>query len=192
MAAMRLTLLPVLAVAAASAMSFAWVGVSTWDNAKTGLLAALSVIAAATLVRLARGLPFTNPDHFEPGEVEKVVEAVTLLSRALRALLGVTLSVMVLVVLAAPLSAAIGRAALQPWLIEGLLQGLSATVGGGLAFALARIWQVVGSDLGLLEKQGQFMIRAVGRKQRQADEEQEKQGDAPPFKTPSGYGQRVQ
>jgi hypothetical protein len=189
---MRLTLLPVIAVAAASAMSFAWVGVATWDNAKTGLLAALSVIAAATLVRLARGLPFTNPDHFEPDEVEKVVEAVKLLSRALRALLGVTLSVMVLVVLAAPLSAAVGRAAIQPWLIEGLQQGISAAVGGGLAFALARIWQVVGSDLGLLEKQGQFMIRAVGRKQRKADEEQEKQGDAHPFKTPSSYGQRVQ
>lgn len=189
---MRPTLLPVVAVLAASAITFAWVGVPAWDNAKTGLLTALSVIAAATLVRLARGFPFSNPDHFEPDEVEKVVEAVKKTARALRALLGITLGVMVALVLAQPISLAIADAPLPLIMVDLFHRCLSAALGAGCAFILARMWQVVGSDLSLLDRQGMFTIRAVRRKQRKADEDREKQSDIPPFRTPKDYGKRIQ
>jgi hypothetical protein len=55
---MKLKLTPVLVpglVAAAAAVS---IRVSTWDSIKVSLITALSVAAAAALVRLSRGLPF--------------------------------------------------------------------------------------------------------------------------------------
>lgn len=174
-----------------AAMSYLWVGLSIWSEARTGLLTALSVIAAATLVRLARGLPFTNPDHFDPDEVEDVVRAVKKLARALRALLGVTLVVMVLLVAVQPAASASVGAHFAGQVADVAFRLLSSAIGGGLAFALARMWQVVGSDLGLLDRQGLFIIRAVRRKQRKSDEEREAQGDVAPFKAPSNYGDRI-
>lgn len=181
-----------LAPVAAAAISAALVGVSTWDEAKTGLLAAMSVIAAAALVRLARGLPFSNPDHFEPDEVEQVTGAVKQLARSLRAFLGVVLAAMVLLVLLQPLANIVERL----WLITQakalIVQGLSGLVGGALAYVLVRIWQIVGSDLSLLDKQAKFMVRAVHRKAREKEEARAEEAEAIPFKTPEGYGRRLQ
>lgn len=190
--AMRLTLLPVVATAAAAALSAGLVGIGTWDTTKTGLLTALSVIAAAALVRLARGLPFTNPDHFELDEVEQVTSAVKQLARSLRLFLGVALSTMVLLVLAQPLANVIGRLSLTASAQEVLLRLLSGIVGGFLAYVLVRLWQIVGSDLSLLDKQAQFTVRAVQRKARRKDEERAEQQAVPPFQTPEGYGRRLQ
>lgn len=189
---MRLTLLPVVATAAAAALSAGLVGIGTWDTTKTGLLTALSVIAAAALVRLARGLPFTNPDHFELDEVEQVTSAVKQLARSLRLFLGVALSTMVLLVLAQPLANVIGRLSLTASAQEVLLRLLSGIVGGFLAYVLVRLWQIVGSDLSLLDKQAQFTVRAVQRKARRKDEERAEQQAVPPFQTPEGYGRRLQ
>ena len=189
---MRLTRLPVVATLAAAAISAALVGVGTWDKTKTGLLAALSVIAAAALVRLARGLPFTNPDHLEPDEVEQVTGAVQQLARSLRAFLGIVLAAMVLLVLAQPLANLVERL----WLVEpakaAIRMGLSATVGGALGYVLVRLWQVVGSDLSLLDKQSTFMVRAVHRKARAKEEERAEKLGTVPFETPEGYGKRLQ
>lgn len=189
---MRLTLLPVVATVAAAALSAGLVGIGTWDTTKTGLMTALSVIAAAALVRLARGLPFTNADHFEPDEVEQVTSAVKQLARSLRVFLGVTLSTMVLLVLAQPLAHVVGRLWLTASAQEVLLRLLSGIVGGFLGYVLVRLWQVVGSDISLLDKQAQYTVRAVHRKARKRDEERAEQVAAPPFKTPEGYGSRLQ
>jgi len=188
---MRLTVLPIVAPAAAAAVSAALVGLGTWDDARTGLLAALSVIAAAALVRLARGLPFTNPDHLDVDEVEQVTAAVQQLARSLRAFLGIVLATMVLLVLVKPLAGLVSLL----WITEGakdtFQRALSGTIGAALAYVMVRIWQIVGSDLGLLDKQVHFMVRAVHRKAR-AKEEAEAEAAPMAFKTPEGYGQRLQ
>jgi hypothetical protein len=189
---MRLTRLPVFVTFAAAGLSAALVGVGTWDKARAGLLTALSVIAAAALVRLARGLPFTNPDHFEPDEVEKVAAAVKQLARSLRVFLGVTLATMALLVLAQPLAHVVGRLWLTATAQDVLLRVLSGLVGGFLGYVVVRLWQIVGSDLSLLDKQAEFTIRAVHRKARKRDEERAEQEAIPPFKTPEGYGRRLQ
>lgn len=189
---MRLTRLPVFVTLTAASLSAWLVGIGTWDKTNAGLLTALSVIAAAALVRLARGLPFTNPDHFEPEEVEKVIAAVRQLARSLRLFLGVTLTTMGLLVLAQPLANLVARLPLAAPAQDVLLRVLSAIVGGALSYVLVRLWQIVGSDLGLLDKQAEFTIRAVNRKARKRDEERAEQAALPPFKTPEGYGRRLQ
>jgi hypothetical protein len=187
---MRLTLVPVIATVTAGSLSGWLVAVSTWDAAKAGLLVALSVIAAAALVRLARGLPFTNPDHFEPTEVEQVTGAVKQLARSLRALLGLTLAAMVLLVLATPVKG--GLLPIPPWATAISERALSTLIGAALAFVLARMWQIVGSDIGLIDKQAAFVVRAVHRKQRKLSEERERDSTIPTFETPEGYGKRLQ
>jgi len=189
---MRLTRLPLIVTPAAAVLSAALVGIGTWDKTKTGLLTALSVIAAAALVRLARGLPFSNPDHFEPDEVEQVTSAVKQLARSLRAFLGVALCAMVLLILAEPLENLISKLWLAPAAKTALTQSLSGIVGASLAYVLVRIWQIVGSDLSLLDKQANFMVRAVNRKARARDEEKAERDGLPAFKTPEGYGRRLQ
>ncbi len=189
---MRLTWLPIAAVCIAAAVTYLWVDASVWNDAKTGLLAALSVIAAATLVRLARGMPFTNPDQFEAEEVEKVVAAVKQLSRSLRALLGVTLLAMVLLVVVPALTDSLARLRPTPPWLPFVKAVLSASVGATLAFAMARLWQIVGSDLSLLDRQGSILIRAVHRKERKKDEDKDQKSEVPGFKTPEGYGKRLQ
>jgi len=136
-------------------------------------------------------LPFTNPDHFEADEVEQVTKAVQQLARSLRAFLGVILAAMVLLVLAKPISGLISRLWLTEAAEDVFQRALSATIGAALAYVMVRIWQIVGSDLGLLDKQAQFMVRAVHRKAR-TKEEAEAAAAPMAFKTPEGYGRRLQ
>lgn len=188
---MRLTILPVVTTLAAGATSAALVGVGAWDGAKAGLLTALSVIAAAALVRLARGLPFTNPDYFEVDEVEQVTAGVKQLARSLRAFLIVVFGSMVLLVFVLPLSKEV-VALFVPLAAQWIDRGLSFAVGAVLAYVLTRIGQIIGSDLGLLDKQADFMVRAVHRKARDKEEARAEALGTKPFKTPEGYGRRMQ
>lgn len=187
---MTLTRLPVIVPVVAAGASFAWVGVVTWDNLRTGIVTALSVIAAATLVRLARGLPFANPDHFEPDEVDKVIGAVKQLARALRLLLGFTLATMFLVIVASSLVSGLAKVPhLNSPYVEKAVSAITAAM---LSYVVVRIWQVVGSDISLLDEQARFLSRAVHRKQGKKFEEQVEGSNIPPFKTPEGYGKRLQ
>jgi hypothetical protein len=180
------------ATLAAGAFSAALVSVGSWDKTKGGLLTALSVLAAASLVRLARGIPFSNADHFEPQEVELVTAALRQLARSLRAFLGVVLGTMVLLVAAQPLSHLIDRL----WLVDTakayLDRAISFFVGAALAYVLSRMWQIVGSDLSLLDKQADFIVRAVHRKARAKEEKEADELGTVPFNTPEGYGRRLQ
>ena len=113
------------------------------------------------------------------------------LARSLRAFLGIVLATMVLLVLVKPLAGLVSLL----WITEGakdtFQRALSGTIGAALAYVMVRIWQIVGSDLGLLDKQVHFMVRAVHRKAR-AKEEAEAEAAPMAFKTPEGYGQRLQ
>ncbi|MCA3739261.1 MAG: hypothetical protein IM673_14565 [Phenylobacterium sp.] len=192
---MRLSVTPVLTTFLGATLAAGFVRMGTWDEIKAGLMTALSVVAAAALVRLARGLPFTNPDHFEPDEVEQITAAVRQLARSLRMFLGVTLVTMAILAMAKPLGNLVG-------LVSGVLHApeanlighrvLSGLLGGMFAYVAARMWQIVGSDLSLLDKQAEFTERAVHRKSRKRDEEINDIPGATPFQTPEGYGRRLQ
>jgi hypothetical protein len=188
---MRVTVLPVVTTVSAGAISALLVSASAWDGLKAGLLTALSVIAAAALVRLSRGLPFTNPDHFEADEVEQVTNAVKQLARSLRAFLVVVFAAMVLLVFVKPLADEATAIFIAP-AAQAIGRALSFVVGSALAYVLTRVGQIVGSDIGLLDKQAKFMVRAVHRKARDKEEARAEAAGLTPFKTPEGYGRRIQ
>lgn len=188
---MKIKLAPILMPGLAATVAAAAVRVSTWDSVKTSLITALSIAAAAALVRLSRGLPFTAASHFEPREIEQITMAVIQLARSLRAFLAVTILSMGTLIVVAPLmelSSGLRSTALIWW--GGRF--FSALVGGILAYVVVRLFQIVGSDLSLLNEQSKFMVRAVKREPEKTSQQTLTPGVGGGFRAPENYGQRIQ
>jgi hypothetical protein len=188
---MRIKLAPVLVPGLVAVIAAVSVRVSTWDSVKTSIITALSVAAAAALVRLSRGLPFSAASNFEPQEIQQITAAVIQLARSLRAFLAITILSMGVLIMVAPLIALadpMRNSAVVWW--GGRV--LSSIIGGLLSYVVVRLFQIVASDLSLLNEQSKFMVRAVQReaeKQRAAPLAAEMGSD---FRTPENYGQRIQ
>lgn len=189
----RVTWTPIVSLAAAGAASATLISVANWDLLKMGVMAALAVVAAAALVRLARGLPFTNADHFQADEVELITNAVQVIARSIRAFLLIVLATMIGLVFLAPATRVVTRLldafGRESWFVA---PGASFLMGAAMGYVLIRLWQIVGSDISLLEKQSELMVRAVHRKARLAEETADKQAGHAPFVTPEGYGRQLQ
>jgi hypothetical protein len=172
-------------------LAFHFVGLGFWDTSKQAILVSLSVIAAGALVRLARGFPFTSPDHYEVDEIRNLAVAIEKIIRALRALILFVLAVMVMLVIAKPgrdfIVSIVPEAGQSLW-VE---QGLSAILGFMLAYVFMRMVQVVQGDYDLTILQSGFLVRAVERRQAKAFEELERKGGPSKFKNPEGYGKII-
>jgi len=160
---MRLTVRPIVIPLAVGLAAAVMVAPTRWEQWRTGLVPALSVIAAGVLVRLARGLPFANPDHFELEKFRQVSATLGKIAGALRMLIYVSLTAMVAVILVPSISA-FGRNELLPDLSEWLDRGLSFIVGYTLTYAFVRVTQVVEGDISLLRLQSTVMEQAISKK----------------------------
>ncbi|WP_097091401.1 hypothetical protein [Novosphingobium sp. Chol11] len=173
----------------------AWfaVPVDFWSDARSSLLTAFSVIAAAVMVRLARGLPFTNADHFEVEEIRQVATAIKQIMRSLQALIGFILATMIAITFADRVHDLFAQYGL-PTTRYIADHALSAALGFCLAFVLVRIIQVVRGDYSLVELQSKFMIRAVERKEaKKYDEARASSAKIePPYRAPEGFGRLIQ
>lgn len=140
-----------------------------WEANRAALLVMLSVIAAGTLVRLARGLPFTTPDHYELTEIKQLTKAVQEIMAKLRILVVMIVATMVLLVLAYPLVGFIGRS--TGWGMPALEVIASTILGAFHAYVFVRMYQVVRGDEDLTTVQSGFIERAVERRQAKKFEE---------------------
>jgi hypothetical protein len=161
---LRLSYSSLLIPVAFGAASGAWVSVSAWGELRSNLLPALSVIAAGVLVRLARGIPFSNPDQFEVQEARRISAAFVQVVRSLRALIYAILVAMlwlaVIPSLAQQLDPAISKTAFGRFLNPTL----SATVGLVVAYAITRMIEVVQGDVSLAILQQSLLVKATERK----------------------------
>lgn len=148
----------------AGALAALTTNIEFWDGSKQGLIAALSVFAAAILVRLARAWPFTNPDHYEVSEVRQLAKAIDQINRSLKGLITIIIvnliSIMILKSAYSFFSVnmIIGVA---PKLIPGVLIFVIAFM---FCYVLVRVIQVVQGDIVLTSMQSKFIVRAVERK----------------------------
>jgi ABC-type amino acid transport system permease subunit len=182
---------PVVAAIVGTGVSGMLLSLDFWSEARQSLLVALSVIAAAVLVRLARGLPFTNPEIFEVEEIRSVVRAVHQVMRSLKVLIMVIFASFLLLILAAPLEKAALKLEFAQNYGPSIDALLSALIGLLLAYVFVRIIDVVRGDYDLVSLQGLFMVRAVERRQGKRFEEHQNAPGASPFQTPEGYGRRI-
>lgn len=155
----HLTLKPILLPIFAAAACAAFVDQELWGNLQTGLLVVLSVISAAVLVRLARGLPFSNPDHFRLEELNRIAAAIHATAQALRVLIfACWLSMGAIIFFSwAQFPYVAGWTELAERVFSG---GIGLVIG----FVLARAVQVVEADIGMIGLQAQVMANVISRK----------------------------
>lgn len=164
------------------------VDIYSWEAARLWLIPALSIVAAAVLVRLARGMPVTNPDHVRDEEIDEVVGAFTSLAQSLRTLFFVVLATIVCVGLAAPVAVVIAE--LFPVSFDYGNRLGSSLVGVGVGYCLARMLQVAQSDVSITKLQARLLRQAVARRQAKKFETDAMQPTS--FKQPEGYGKPLQ
>ncbi|WP_037431504.1 hypothetical protein [Sinorhizobium fredii] len=187
---MKIKLSHLLIPAFGAATAALTVSVDFWDSSKAAILTALSVIGAGVLVRLARGLPFTNVDQFQLDEARKISSAIKQSIRALRVLIFVIIMAMVSLVLVKGLTATITAALPHGNVFVG--PAASGLVGLLLSYILVRITAVIQGDVALVDLQSDFFVRAVERKQGERFEKARSSAPDVPPANPKGYGKVIQ
>jgi hypothetical protein len=162
---MKVSAVPLLLPLAGAACAGALVSVAQWEALRSALLPATSIIAAAVLVRLARGLPFTNADHFTLAQFRSIAGKLEENARKLRALIFVCLAgVAVLVVAPDALKALSAIPGLPHWSVASLDRVTSAIIAALQIYAFARVIEVVHSDVSLLRLQAKVLETVIARK----------------------------
>ena len=178
---------------ACAGLAWAEVSVAFWESAKPSLMVALSVIAAGVLLRLARGLPFTNPDHFEISEARKIAAAMRSSARALRALIFAVFTTMMALVFAPSIALSLNRfLENHPDLQSYILPATSALIAFLLTYVFVRIATVIQGDIALIDMQSKLLENAVAQKQGKRFEEMLASNESPPIRNPEGYGKIMQ
>jgi hypothetical protein len=182
-------ILPIVAGVSAGTM----IHLHAWDNLRSALLPALSVIAAAVLVRLARGLPFTNADHFTLSEFRSVAGKMEANARKLRALIFVCLIALAVLTFGSGIVAAIASVPrILPWVPQaagGVTSGLIAAL---VVYAFTRVVEVVHSDVGLLRLQAKVLEGVIASKNAAKFERQVEATNRPGIAGADRFGTRLQ
>ncbi|WP_420725640.1 hypothetical protein [Hwanghaeella sp. LZ110] len=161
-----------------------------WDEFRTGTIVALSVIAGAVFVRLARGMPITNMEYFEINEIEELSYAVKDVMRRMIQLLYFCLIGIFLTTFISLILKAIAKI---PFIDQTQAEYVNSIVTGCvvvfIAFTFMRAIVLVRGDYDLVELQAELMTRFV--KKKRADEIKKNIEDSDrkrPYKTPDSYG----
>lgn len=169
----------------------AFVSVDFWDASKAAILTALSVMGAGVLVRLARGLPFTNVDQFQLDEARKITKAIKQSVRALRVLIIVILGAMASLVVLKGLVISIALRWPDAAVITN--EVASGAIGLFLGYIIIRITAVIQGDVGLVDLQSEYFVKAVERKQGERFEKSRSKTSADvPIANPKNYGKIIQ
>ena len=171
-----------------------FVPLGAWEALRPALLPAISIVAAAVLVRLARGLPFTNADHFSLSDFRSVASKLESNARKLRALIFVCLG-SVIGLIAFPDLAKMELFPLVPflsWMPEVINRVLSFLLGGAMVYAFARVIEVVHSDVSLLKLQAKIIETAIAAKNAKNFDEQIKPTVNNPISGAKGFGRPLQ
>lgn len=140
-----------------------------WVDIRPALIPAIGVLAAAVLVRLARGLPFTNPDHFTLEEFRAVSTKLQVNARYLRALIVVCIAAILAITVGPALFTQLPPAPSSAlWLARVTEGAISAAIGYLMAYSFVRILEVVQSDVMLLKLQSQVLENVITNKNAKA------------------------
>lgn len=141
------------------------VSLDAWEVLRPALLPAISIVAAAVLVRLARGLPFTNADHFTLDQFRRVAANLETNARKLRALILVCLAGIVCLIVGNNLVELIAHLTSR-WPVVGEIFAklMSGAVGLLLTYSFVRVVEVVHSDVALLKLQSKILETVIANR----------------------------
>lgn len=188
---MKLTVAPIVIPPFVGILAAATVSVDTWDDWRTSLLPALSIIAAGVLVRLARGLPFTNADHFKLEQFRDVSRRLKAISRSLRLLAYIAIGTMLALIIAKNIHS-LAAQFLVPWASDTVEKIISFGLGMGVSYAVVRIVQVIEGDVTLLKLQSDILDTVIARKNGAAFEATQATAVRAPIAGADTFGKTVQ
>ena len=143
-----------------------------WETMRGGLLPALSVIAGAVLVRLARGFPFTNADRFTLNQFRRTADSLKDVAYKLRTMMFVCLSGMAGLVIFPPFLDYMDRGSL-PAVVLCCIQGtMSGLLAAATVYAFVRMMEVTQIDLTLLKLQAKLLEDFIAAKNAKAFEQE--------------------
>ena len=173
--------LSIQSVIALALATMAWwhLDLEVWLAAAPGVMVSLSVIAAAILFRLGRGLPGFSVDELNVEDIRKLTSAYTAVAKRLG-------TILVLVGLA------IGSVIAAYFVGETPLWVRPAVTSLGmfsLALVICRAVALVRGDLDLIRLQAKLLVQdARSRRAREQAEEIEDAQRTRPFRNPPGFG----
>jgi len=188
---MKLTVAPIVIPPFIGILAAVTVSVDTWDVWRVSLLPALSIIAAGVLVRLARGLPFTNADHFKLEQFRDVSRRLKAISRSLRLLAYIAIGTMFALIVAKNVQS-LATEIFVPLASGAVGRIISFGLGAGVSYVIVRIVQVIEGDVTLLKLQSDILESVIARKNGAAFEEAQATTVKPPIAGAEIFGKTVQ
>lgn len=165
-----------------------------WEDIGRGLILALSLLSAAVLVRLARGMPVSNTEYFDVDEIRRLSKAVMKVYRALIVLFAAAIGSIIGLAFVGIVHEAISKMPnLDAATVVTVQQILTALLVIVIAFALLRIIALIQGDYDLVQLQAKLMERAVERRDAARHIAKMDEADASkPFESRPGYGKLAQ
>jgi hypothetical protein len=157
---------------------------SSWEPALPGLLVALSMMGAATLVRLARNAPITAPATFDEADLKRFFDVLEELSNRLLWLFYQVVFAIVLVIAAMLIVKA--STPTPSDLVKAVAGPMAGLMAGILSWLLTRLAAMARGDIGFLKLQREILENALARERiKQAEKTV---AAAVQFRSPGGYG----
>lgn len=129
------------------------------------LTVTLSIMAAALLVRLNRGMPTLDWKSIEPDARRRLTKAVVIVTREYMVI--ATMCAFLLVTLLALATA--GKSAIELW-IEPIQRALSGAVGGMAVLCISRMGYVVWRDYDIVRVQKEVIDASADKDEREREE----------------------
>lgn len=160
-----------------------FVPIQAWKPALAGILVTLSMMGAATLVRLARNAPITAPAAFDESDLKRFFDTLEELSRRLVWLFYQVVLAVIFVIVAMLFIDSI------PILGVGLMRIWFGIMAALLVWLVSRLVVMAQGDIGFLRLQREILQNALARERKK---QAEKAIVAPvQFRSPGSYGQAV-
>ena len=157
-----------------------------WFRASSALVPVLSIVAAAVLFRLGRGLPSFEVAMLSAAEVRRLSKAYCIVAQNTAAIL-----VVLFLAICSGLIGTIWSETISKW-PSHMVQSL-AFIGIGLnAFAVMRTVALVRGDLSLIRLQAELLEQEIRRQHSAANKIRRERGrKEAPVSTPQGYGDLI-
>lgn len=160
-----------------------------WDSIRDGSMIALSVLVAAVLFRLGRGIPPIAVDYLEIDEAKILAKTFKTIARRLAVVAGLSTAALLGLAVIGVLHQAVDQLSMGMFCTKLL----TAALAGIMAFAFCRAVMVVLGDLSSVALQSNNMVKCVQRrhardKMAALDEAEKEQ----PFKAPPNYGKFIE
>lgn len=153
----------IIAAAAGGCASAYFVALPVWTPALSGLLTALSLLAGAALVRMARNVPITSPSTFDDDELRRFFETLEALAQRLFWVFAQTLGAVALVLVAMVLTAADHP---RPWFYDQICMATSGALAFSMLWLSTRMLSMAKGDIGFIRLQRLILENAVARERR--------------------------